>query len=71
MVTVPVKRWTREDDEEVVDAGIFALGARLELSDEEVVEVSSQKRPHSACPHSELSAELLPSRSSTHDSGGT
>jgi len=71
MVTVPVKRWTREDDEEVVDAGIFALGARLELSDEEVVEVSSQKRPHLACPHGELSAELLPSRSSTHDSGGT
>jgi hypothetical protein len=47
MSTVQVKRWSREDYERMIEAGIFAPGERVELIDGEILEMSPQKSPHS------------------------
>jgi Uma2 family endonuclease len=47
MNPVQMKRWTREDYDRMIDAGIFAPGERVELIDGEIIEMSPQKSPHS------------------------
>lgn len=46
MSTVQVKRWTREDYDRMIDAGIFAPGERVELIDGEILAMSPQNSPH-------------------------
>jgi Uma2 family endonuclease len=47
MSPVQTKRWTREEHDKMIDAGIFAPGERVELIDGEIIERSPQKSPHS------------------------
>jgi Uma2 family endonuclease len=46
MTTVQVKRWSREDYDRMIEAGIFAPGERVELIDGEILEMSPQKSGH-------------------------
>jgi Uma2 family endonuclease len=46
MSPVQVKRWTREDNDRMIDAGIFAPGERVELLDGEIIDISPQKSGH-------------------------
>lgn len=57
MSPVQVKRWTREDYDRMIDAGIFAPGERVELIDGEIIEMSPQKSPHSTA--KSLTADTL------------
>lgn len=47
MATVQTKRWTREDYDKMIDAGIFAPDERVELIDGEILAMSPQNSPHS------------------------
>jgi Uma2 family endonuclease len=47
MSTVQMKRWTREEYDKMIDAGIFAPGERVELIDGEILAMSPQNSPHS------------------------
>ncbi|HXH13180.1 MAG TPA: Uma2 family endonuclease [Alphaproteobacteria bacterium] len=57
MSTVQLKRWSREDYDRMIEAGIFAPGERVELIDGEIVEMSPQHSEHSTAVS--LSAEAL------------
>jgi Uma2 family endonuclease len=46
MSTVQMKRWTREEYDRMIEAGIFAPGERVELLDGEIL-MSPQNSPHS------------------------
>jgi Uma2 family endonuclease len=46
MSPVQLKRWSREDYDKMIDAGIFAPGDRVELIDGEIIEVSPQNSGH-------------------------
>jgi Uma2 family endonuclease len=41
-----VRRWTRQDYDRMIDAGLFPPGTRAELLDGVVLEMSPQKSPH-------------------------
>jgi Uma2 family endonuclease len=47
MSTVQMKRWTREEYDRMIEAGIFAPGERVELLDGEILAMSPQNSPHS------------------------
>ena len=47
MSTVQMKRWTREEYDRMIEAGIFAPGERVELLDGEILATSPQNSPHS------------------------
>jgi Uma2 family endonuclease len=46
MSPVQLKRWTREDYDKMIEAGIFAPGERVELIDGEIIEMSPQNSGH-------------------------
>ena len=46
-----VHRWTREEYERMAAEGLFAPGARVELIDGIVYDMSPQKSPHTTCLH--------------------
>jgi Uma2 family endonuclease len=48
MESVQVRRWTREEYEKIVEAGIFAPGTRAELIDGEIISKAPQKSRHAA-----------------------
>jgi len=52
-----VHRWTREEYERMAAEGLFAPGARVELIDGIVYDMSPQKSPHTTCLH--LALRLL------------
>ena len=43
METVRARRWTREEFDRMVGAGIFSPGERVELIDGEIVEMTAQE----------------------------
>jgi Uma2 family endonuclease len=47
MQAIQVRRWTREEYDKMVEAGIFLPGERVELIDGEVLAMSPQKSGHS------------------------
>jgi hypothetical protein len=49
MSPVQVKRWTREDHDRMIDAGIFTPGERVELIDGEIIERSIITRQTNTC----------------------
>jgi Uma2 family endonuclease len=48
MGSVEVRRWTREEYEKMIEAGIFTPGNRVELIDGEIFNMTPQKRRHAA-----------------------
>lgn len=46
MPAVEVRRWTREEYDRMIEAGIFAPGERVELIDGEILYVAPQDSPH-------------------------
>lgn len=46
MSSVQLKRWSREEYDRMIEAGIFAPGERVELIDGEIVEMSPQNSAH-------------------------
>jgi Uma2 family endonuclease len=46
MPAVDVRRWTRDEYDRMIDAGIFAPDERVELIDGEILYVAPQKSPH-------------------------
>ena len=57
MSPVQLKRWTREDYDKMIEAGIFTPGERVELIDGEIIEMSPQNSGHSTAVS--LSVEAL------------
>ncbi len=45
---IEMQRWSREQYEKMIDAGIFPPGARVELIDGEVLSMTLQKEMHAA-----------------------
>jgi Uma2 family endonuclease len=48
MSPIEVRRWTREEYEKMIDAGIFPPETRAELVDGEILNMTPQKRAHGA-----------------------
>src|SRR5687768_5471985 len=46
METVQVRRWTRDEYEKMLDAGVFSPDERVELIDGEILKVTPQNSPH-------------------------
>src|SRR5688572_633591 len=46
METVQVRRWTRDEYEKMLDAGVFSPDERVELIDGEILKVMPQNSPH-------------------------
>jgi hypothetical protein len=46
MGAVELRRWSREEYEKMVDAGVFAPGERAELIDGEIFRMTPQKSAH-------------------------
>ncbi len=46
MGDIELRRWTREEYEKMIDAGVFPPDARAELIDGEIYTMPPQKRPH-------------------------
>ena len=46
--TYSLHRWTRNEYDRMVETGVLSPGARLELLDGEIVEMSPQKSPHAS-----------------------
>jgi hypothetical protein len=48
MAPIEVRRWTREEYEKMIDAGIFPPETRAELVDGEIYNMTPQKSRHAA-----------------------
>ena len=46
---VQIKRWTRQEYDRMVEAGLFAPDERVELLEGEIITVTPQQSQHSAC----------------------
>jgi Uma2 family endonuclease len=46
---VHIKRWTRREYDRMAEAGLFGPDERVELLEGEIITVTPQQSPHSAC----------------------
>jgi Uma2 family endonuclease len=47
--SVQLRRWTRQEYDRMIDAGILGPSDRVELIEGEIIEMSPQKPPHAIC----------------------
>jgi Uma2 family endonuclease len=47
--SVQLRRWTRQEYDRMIDAGILGPSDRVELIEGEIIEMSPQKPPHAVC----------------------